>query len=71
MHLPLEETILLDKSRLYKQTLSFKGCGTPSAKRVFLAIGSIPLQKVTFLENMFPTCKYALFNSKHEHKPIS
>jgi hypothetical protein len=36
MHPSLEEPILTDKSRLYKQTLSFKGCSIPQAKIVFL-----------------------------------
>ena len=51
MHPSLEEPVLIDESRLYKRTLSFKGCSIPQKEYSF-SIGSIPLQKATSLENI-------------------
>ena len=51
MHPSLEEPVLIDKSRLYKQTLSFKGCSIPQKEYTF-SIGSIPLHKAVSVENI-------------------
>ena len=63
MHPSLEEPIPIDKSRLYKQTLSFKGCSFPQAKEYSFSIGSIPLQKATSLENISQDFDQAVFFS--------
>ena len=57
-----------------------KGIAFAKQKEYSFLIGSIPLQKVTFLEHIalhfdqvvfFPICKYALLSLNHEHRPIS
>jgi len=75
MHPSLEEPVPFDKSRLYKQTRSFKGCSIPQKEYSF-SIGSIPLQKATSLENIslhFDQVVFYQHVNMHSfvHRPIS
>ena len=60
MHLPLEETILIDKSRLYKEAQNYSTVVAFLEQIQSILFGSIPLPKVA-----------ASFDSNEAHRPIS